>query len=65
MLVDKFIKLDEQVVFNSNNSRGNEDYIIKVKDYMRLIYFPLIKISSGEDPCIKKTFNMNYNKEVQ
>lgn len=50
MLVDKFIKLDEQVVFNSNNSRGNEDYIIKVKDYMRLIYFPLIKISSGEDP---------------
>ena len=50
MFVEVFMKLGEVRFFNSRYLQGNHNYLIRVADYMTLKYFPLIKISSGEDP---------------
>lgn len=50
MFVEVFAKIGENILFNSNYAYSNENYLIKVSDYMRLVYVPLICISSGEDP---------------
>lgn len=50
MFVERFVKIGISIVFNSSKVQGNENYIIKVSDYMTLNYFPLIHIPSGEDP---------------
>lgn len=50
MFVERFVKIGEVILFNSSKVQENEEYIIKVSDYMTLNYFPLIYIPSGEDP---------------
>jgi len=50
MFVERFVRIGEVILFNSMEVQGKQDYLIKVSDYMTLNYFPLIHISSGEDP---------------
>lgn len=48
MFVERFVKTGRHILFNSRWVQGNDDYLIKVSDYMTL--FPIISIASGEDP---------------
>ena len=50
MFAERFVRIGVNILFNSKYVRGNEEYLIKVSDYMTLNYFPLIHIPSGEDP---------------